>query len=54
MMECDYMSANLVVGDGTALRSENAQNVERTTLKEPNEIHECINMMFSCDYLSET
>jgi hypothetical protein len=30
-MECDYMFANLAVGDGTALKSEIAQNVEKTT-----------------------
>jgi len=32
------MFANLVVGDGTALRSETVQNVEKTTsMKEPND-----------------
>jgi len=54
-MACDYMFANLAVGDGTALRSENVQNVEKPTLmKEPNDIHERINITFSYNYLSET
>ncbi len=30
-MACTCMFANLVVGVGTASRSENAQNVEKTT-----------------------
>ena len=54
-MACDYMFANLAVGVGTALRSENVQNVEKSTLmKEPNDIRACINIMFSYNYLSET
>jgi hypothetical protein len=54
-MACDYMSANLVVGDGTASRSENVQNVEKLALmKEPNDIRACISITFSCSYLSET
>jgi len=37
-MACTCMFANLVVGDGTALKSENAQNVEKTTsMKETND-----------------
>lgn len=37
-MVCVYVFANLVVGDGTALRSENVPNVEKTTwMKEPND-----------------
>jgi len=30
-MACAYVFANLAVGVGTALKSENAQNVEKTT-----------------------
>jgi len=54
-MACDYTFANLAAGDGTALKLENVQNVEKPTLmKKPNDIHEFINITFPYNYLSET